>query len=590
MGIETVLTENLDIWTSAIERKNGAGRGRTKKVSFYGIEKLRALILELAVRGKLVPQNPNDEPASILLKGIATENGGSIRRGPSRKAEHRLSTGVEEQPYELPTGWVWTRLQETAEVIRGVSYSKSDASNAEEVGKIPLLRGGNIQKKLEFTDLVYVPVEKVNERQFVRPGDMVIAMSSGSAGLVGKAAQFTENMSITFGAFCGVVRPCSEKLEPYFRFFFETPFYRSQTTHGGKGIGIQNLNKSALETLLLPLPPLAEQQRIVTKVDELMALCDTLQAETSDAVEAHQVLVEQLLATLSDSQDAKELTRNWAWIEEHFDILFTTEDSVDQLKQTILQLAVMGKLVPQDPNDEPASELLKRVKAEKARLIADGKIKKSKSLPPVDEHEEQFDLPAGWEWVRFEDCVDPEFTISYGVLVPGEHQDDGVPFVRIADLSIIHPPELPEKSISSEIDAQYARTRLNGGEILMGVVGSIGKLGVAPESWRGANIARAICRIVPSQFFDKAYLLWLLQSDFMQSNFRDDIRVLAQPTLNIKLIRLATTPVPPLLEQKLIVKKLDELMTLCDALKSNLSRSNDQRFQIADVVVSKAVA
>ena len=144
---------------------------------------------------------------------------------------------------------------------------------------------------------------------------------------------------------------------------------------------------------------------------------------------------------------------------------------IKKLRELILELAVRGKLVPQDPNDEPASELLKRIQDEKAKLAADGKIKKDMPLAANVESENPFDLAYGWEWVRFNDIVDPAYSFSYGVLVPGSDEKEGIPFVRIADLDIKNPPFKPEKSISREIDAQYERTRLEGGEILMGVVG-----------------------------------------------------------------------------------------------------------------------
>ena len=176
------------------------------------------------------------------------------------------------------------------------------------------------------------------------------------------------------------------------------------------------------------------------------------------------------------------------------------------------------------------------------------------------------------------------------MLVPGPDEIGGVPFVRIADLDIMNPPELPEKSISVEIDSEYERTRLHGGEILMGVVGSIGKLGVAPVSWKGANIARAVCRIKIWDFLSNDYLLILLQSEFMQKCFRGDTRTLAQPTLNIGLIRLSPTPIPPLSEQRRIVAKVDELMALCDTLKTRINTTQTTQLHLADAMASQAVA
>ena len=164
------------------------------------------------------------------------------------------------------------------------------------------------------------------------------------------------------------------------------------------------------------VPLIAEQHRIVAKVDELMALCDQLEAQHSNAAEAHEKLVSHLLGTLTQSQSSDDFSANWQRITAHFDTLFTTETSIDTLKQTLLQLAVMGKLVPQDPNDEPASELLKRIQAEKTKLVAEGNIRKDKPLAPIGVHEKPFKLPHGWEWVRLGEAgitatgkVDPNY-------------------------------------------------------------------------------------------------------------------------------------------------------------------------------------
>ncbi|HGB4038087.1 TPA: restriction endonuclease subunit S, partial [Salmonella enterica subsp. enterica serovar Java] len=174
---------------------------------------------------------------------------------------------------------------------------------------------------------------------------------------------------------------------------------------------VENLTKTGttVESLLFDdfishpfmIPPFAEQNRILSTVKKLMSLCDQLEQHSLNSLDAHQQLVETLLTTLTDSQNADELAENWARISEHFDTLFTTEASIDALKQTILQLAVMGKLVPQDPNDEPASELLKRIAQEKAQLVKDGKIKKQKPLPPISDKEKPFEVPEGWEWCKF---------------------------------------------------------------------------------------------------------------------------------------------------------------------------------------------
>jgi len=335
---------------------------------------------------------------------------------------------------------------------------------------------------------------------------------------------------------------------------------------------LASINMAELRGCVFPLPPLAEQSRIVTRVEELMRLCDALEHQRQLETAQHAQLLNTLLGTLTDCTSPDELAANWQRVSDHFDLLLDRPEAVDALEQTILQLAVRGLLVPQDPADEPASVLLQR-------------IKRDKPLPALATGETPFDLPSGWQWVRFDELINPLKPVSYGVLVPGPEVPGGVPFVRIADLSITNPAAQPEKSISPEIDAQYQRTRLEGGEILMGVVGSIGKLGVAPKSWAGANIARAVCRIVPVSEVRTEFILLLLESEFMQKNFSGDTRTLAQPTLNVGLIRSAPTPLPPLAEQTRIVARVTQLRDLCTTLRQRLTAGQTTQRHLAEALV-----
>lgn len=582
-NIANLLIEHMAIWTSAeTEKKSGRGRASGIKGTVYGVQKLRELILELAVRGKLVPQEPTDEPASELLKRIQAEKAKLIAEGKLKKQKPFAPIKEDEKLFELPKGWEWTRLGNIQTFTNGYAFKSPEFQNA----GIGVIRIGDVGNDGAVTtnSMLFFPYERkaeIPKKFIVEPGDLVISMT-GNVKLA-----FNNSHDIFF------INQRVGKIEPHLISKFYLYRYLSTVAQekidNASGGVIPNVSTEEINETLIPLPPLAEQYRIVDKVDELMALCDQLEHQHSTTQEAHETLVNQLLATLTQSHNAAEFNTNWQRIYADFDVLFTTDASIDALKQTLLQLAVMGKLVPQDLNDEPSSELLKRIQAEKAKLIAEGKLKKEKLLAPISENEKPFKLPKGWEWIRFNELINPLYPISYGVLVPGLDEAEGIPFVRIADLDINNPPIKPEKSISRKIEAQYARTRLEGGEVLMGVVGSIGKLGVAPESWKGANIARAICRIKLSNSINKEYVLWLLQSAFMQNNFIGDTKTLAQPTLNIALIRLALTPLPPLEEQHRIVAKVDALMTLCDQLKTLIKQVNQQQQTIADALVAQAL-
>jgi type I restriction enzyme S subunit len=393
-AIQQLLTDHIDIWTGAnTAKRSGRGRSSGSAASVYGIKKLRELILELAVRGKLVPQAANDEPASELLKRIQAEKANLITEGKEKRVKPLPSITEEESLFTLPTGWLWVRLDDIGNTFIGLTYSPKDISN----NGTPVLRSSNIKNgKIDLIDLVRVD-GNIKSSLFVNEGDLLICARNGSKSLVGKTAMIKSlNEPMVFGAFMAIYK---SKLNFYIEVFLNSPIFRS-FLDGVETTTINQITQNNLKTTLVPLPPLAEQHRIVAKVDELMALCDQLEAQHNNAAEAHEKLVSHLLGTLTQSQNAEDFSANWQRISTHFDVLFTTEASIDDLKQTLLQLAVMGKLVPQDPHDEPASELLKRIQAEKTKLIAEGKIKKEKPLAPIGEDEKPFELPIGWEYSK----------------------------------------------------------------------------------------------------------------------------------------------------------------------------------------------
>ena len=252
---------------------------------------------------------------------------------------------------------------------------------------------------------------------------------------------------------------------------------------------------------------------------------------------------------------------------EKFDQFADAPYAVAKMRELVLHLAVTGKLVPQDPNEGDAREMIDRAMIKRQQTIKTKNLRRKDLDESADlfEHE---DLPSSWCVERFANLVDPENTISYGVLVPGNDVPDGIPFVRAQDLCLSNHPDRPNKTIAPEIEKPYTRTRLTGGEILLCVVGSIGKLGIVPDSWAGANIARAVARIKPIPDVLRDYLLLVLQDKSVQNYFISTTRTLAQPTLNVGMIEQTPIPVPPLAEQKRIVAKVDELMALCDRLEA----------------------
>ncbi|KXJ53285.1 MAG: restriction endonuclease, partial [Neptuniibacter sp. Phe_28] len=354
-----MITDNIDIWTSAIKTRSSAGRGSSKKLDLYGIKKLRELILELAVRGKLVPQDPNDEPASVLLERIAAEKAQLVKEKKIKKSQVLPTVNESEVFGRIPSGWCWTRLGEITEI----GPRNSGVLDDFKVSFIPMpLISTSYKGDHGSEDRIWSEVKK-GYTHFA-DGDIAIAKITPCFEN-SKAAVF---VGLKNGIGAGttelhVARPFGDTINRlYILLYLKAPqFLNIGKTKMTGSAGQKRVPKEFFAENPLPLPPLEEQHRIVAKVDELMALCDQLEQQTEASIDAHATLVETLLTTLTNSTGAAELEQNWTRLADHFDTLFTTEQSIDQLKQTVLQLAVMGKLVPQDPNDEPAEVLLKRL-------------------------------------------------------------------------------------------------------------------------------------------------------------------------------------------------------------------------------------
>ncbi|HCC6204987.1 TPA: restriction endonuclease subunit S, partial [Escherichia coli] len=565
MSVEKLIVDHMETWTSALQTRSTAGRGSSGKIDLYGIKKLRELILELAVRGKLVPQDPNDEPASELLKRIAAEKAELVKQGKIKKQKPLPEISEEEKPFELPQGWEWVRLGDIAEIIRGVTYGKSQSSEIKKDGMLPLLRANNIQSEILLEPIVYVDEELVSPEQYLRMGDVLIAMSSGSESLVGKAAQFFENGNYTFGAFCGVVRTYSKIVDEFIGFFLKTPLYRRQTQSSGKGIGIKNLNKSNLEMLLVAMPSKRNCAQLLEEATFLLSLCDQLEQQSLTSLDAHQQLVETLLGTLTDSQNAEELAENWVRINEHFDTLFTTEASVDALKQTILQLAVMGKLVPQDPNDEPASELLKRIAQEKAQLVKEGKIKKQKPLPPISDEEKPFELPNGWEWCRLGELIDSidagwSPACSSEPAAPGEW---GV--LKTTAVQSLEYREYENKALPKN-KAPRPQLEVKAGDILITRAGPKNRVGISclvEKTRENLMISDKIIRFhLISEDISEKYISLCLNYGFTSTYLENSKSGMAESQMNISqdILKMAPIAIPTTHEQLKITDKINEMM------------------------------
>ena len=539
MTVEKLITQHIDIWTSALQTRSTAGRGRNGKIDLYGIKKLRELILELAVRGKLVPQDPNDEPASELLKRIAAEKADLVKQGKIKKQKPLPEISEDEKPFELPEGWEWTRLGDIVKVSSGDGLT---SSQMEVSGDIHVYGGNGING--------YHDSFNVSKRTLVIGR---VGFYCGSIHVTPSRAWVTDNAFKT---------EFSE--ENLYLDFLRVLLTITNLKENENATAQPVISGKKIYPIVVAIPPYQEQRSIVKKVEELMFLCEQLEQQSLTSLDAHQQLVETLLSTLTDSQNAEELAENWARISQHFDTLFTTEASIDALKQTILQLAVMGKLVPQDPNDEPASELLKRIEQEKAQQIKEGKIKKKISFVKKDDGK-IYELPNGWVQCHLGDIV----TISSG---------DGLTSKQMAVDGNI--PVYGGNGITGYHD----NWNVDKPTIVIGRVGYYcGSVHITPSlAWVTDN---AFITYYSKNNVDTCFLSLLLKG----TNLKENENATAQPVISGSKIYPIVIMLPPLNEQKKIVKKFFELNCLCDTLKFRLQSAQRTQLNLADALTDAAL-
>ncbi|MBK6965353.1 MAG: restriction endonuclease subunit S [Bacteroidales bacterium] len=539
------------------------------------------MILELAVQGELVQQDYNDESANELLKQISKEKSRLIKEGKIKKQILLPEITESEKPFLLPKEWKWVRLG----MIGIGSTGKTPSTNFQRFfdGNIPFVGPGQLLPTGEIADSDKTLTEEGALYSAVAlEGDILMVCIGGS---IGKSA--IVKSTITYNQQLNSIHPLF--MEPdYLYFAMNSPHFQRSIIEKATGSATPIINRSKWEELLIPLPPLSEQHRIVNKVDELIALCDKLEQQQTNSNEVHQTLVDTLLGSLTNADSPDAFDEAWQRIASYFDTLFTTEHSIDQLKQTILQLAVMGKLVPQNPDDEPASELLKKITKEKAKLVKEGKIKNQKPLPEIDENEKLLDLPANWGFSRLgtftivgtgstpsRDKGQYYFPQEFNWVSSGETSQD---FIYKTDEKIsslaLKETNVSIYPIGSLIVAMYGQGKTRG---------QVSELMVEA----GTNQACAAVVLINKEEAHRKYLKYFFKKAYEE--LRSHAAGGAQPNLNLGKVANTVIPIPPLAEQHRIVAKVDKLFALCDSLKERLRETQALQNQLAVAVVEQAV-
>jgi type I restriction enzyme, S subunit len=557
------------------------------------VQKLRELILQLAVMGKLVPQDENDEPASALLEKIKLEKELLVKEGKIKNLKELSAIKEDEIAYILPSGWEWARFVDITSVITcGIASTPKYTTS----GKI-FLSAKNI-KPYRF-----MPEEHkfVSEEDYLKitqggkPEINDILLTRVGAG-IGEAAIIDKNLEFAYYVSLTLIKPFKNYIySKYILHWLNSPegvMKALQNTYG-KGVSQGNLNVNQVRIFNIPLPPLAEQHRIVAKVDELMAMCDRISSRQQQKRETRILINNAAIGQLLTAREPEVFNKSWQHICNNFDLLYSTPDNIGKLRQAILQLAVQGKLVPQDENDEPASVLLEKIKFEKEQLVKEGKIGKPKSLSPIEISELPFKQPSGWEWERFGEIAELVSGVTKGRNLVGR-KTAFYPYMRVAnvqrgflDIEVMKQIEIPVEELE--------KYRLQIGDVLLTEGGDWDKLGRS-AIWEGKvkdcihqnHVFRA--RLLHTSFASQWVVLYT-NSPVGRRYFETASKKTTNlASINMTQLRHCPLPIPPLAEQKRIIAKVNQLMSLCDELETKLTQSVTDSEKLMEVAVRQILA
>jgi type I restriction enzyme S subunit len=547
------------------------------------IARLRRFILDLAIRGKLVRQDSNDEPASELLKRITKEKALLVEAGNIRTP--KAIPALAEAPFSIPANWRWSQIAEI-----GVLSPRNDAADALNASFVPM-------------PLIAAEYGVASEHE-VRPWGEIkkgyTHFAEGDVGLAKITPCFENGKSTVFRDLTGgigsgttelhIVRPLFVNQDYILLFlksphFIETGIPKMTGTAGQKRVPTEYFAHSPF-----PVPPLAEQRRIIAKVDELMALCDRLETERAKREALRDRLTAASLTRLN-TPDPGTFRDDVRFTLDILPFLATRPDQIKQIRQTILNLAMRGKLVPQDPMDEPASELLKRIASENDKLSATKGTRSQKPAVPAENFEADAEIPMNWRHAYLQDLA---YQITDGTHLTPNYTVTGKPFLSAQNVKPFKFMPDRHRFVSAiDFDNYRANRRPERGDILMTRVGAgIGEAAVLDSDFEFAFYV-SLCLIkIPNRLLSEDYLVaWLNSPEGRNSStIRTYGKGASQGNLNLGLIRTFKIPVPPLAEQLRIVAKVNELMALCDRLEVSLITSDATRRRLLDALLAEALA
>ena len=484
----------------------------------FDAQALREKILDLAMRGKLVPQDSNDKPASVLLKKIKAEKEQLIKEKKIKKSKSLAPITDDEKPFDIPDSWEWVRFGDVGLLKNGKTPKKEDISsdNIYPYFKVKDMNNNNL-----YMENAKNWVGEKYSRQ-VMPKNTIIFPKNGGAILTAKKRILTQDSLVDLNT--GGLIPYND-LNHKFIFYL---FLSLDIKDFVKGSAVPTINSKKLKETLVPLPPLEEQSRIAAKIAQLFALLRKVESSTQQYAK---------LQTL--------------------------------MKSKVLDLAMRGKLVEQDPHDEPASVLLERIKTEKEQLVKKGKIRKSKSLPPITEDEKLFNLPQGWTWVKLNDVLALEngairrgpfgSSLKKSFFVP---KSEDTYKVYEQGNAINHTINYGSYYISYQKYEELQSFSIRPGDIIISGAGTIGKTYILPSNSPKGVINQALIRVrLNEQLISKEYFLFAFKQKVGLINKQAKGTAIKNMFSVTHMKNDLVWALPPLAEQKRITKKIQNILS-----------------------------
>ena len=531
-----------------------------------GIPRLRELILQLAVQGKLGTQDERDEPASVLLEKIRKEKERLVKEGQIKKEKTLDVLNESEISKKIPSSWVFAYLNDLCELVADPDHNMPKAvdDGVKFISAKDLRDDGSINFETNVKCISEEDYQRLARKIQPKKGDIIFSR----IGSIGKSSIVKTDEKFMISYSCCVIRPLFVDVN-YLNYFLREASSLIVALQKTQGIGVPDLGMKMIKQFIVPLPPLAEQARIVSKVDRLMALCDELDARQQQERAGCLRLGTASLAGLQNAESPEEFGRQWEQVCDAFDLILDCPENVVVLRQTILQLAVQGRLVRQEPGDEPAGKLVERIKAKKKQLANERESKAEKVLEPIRDDEIPFTISKQWLWdrlgsvlIKLQDGVhNSPVNISNGDFMYVTAKNIKPEGIQLSNITYIS---------AKDHEDSYKRCDPKFGDVLLIKDGATTGIATINNLHQPFSMLSSVALLRTPQEILNKYLLYVLRSPFFYTFLREDMSGCAITRVTLTKLNRFIIPLPPLAEQHRIVAKVDALMALCDALEARL--------------------